>query len=112
LPTKFPLLLKDVDGRTKFIFSDEEAGRLHLRVEWAWEQDENENSQTLPKREKRATHGLAPKGMTIPQKGEAFMVGGPSNATLVPVKESNMEIYNRIREEQEEKKKKKDKRVT
>jgi hypothetical protein len=116
-PTQFPLLLKDVDGRKKFIFSDEEAARLRLRVERASEQDdlfkdfmERENSQTLAKREKRATHGLAPKGMVVPRKGEAFMIGG-SGSAKVPLKESNLEIHNRIKEEQEEKKKKKDKSV-
>jgi hypothetical protein len=48
--------------------------------------------------------------MVVPKKGEAFMIGG-SGSAKVPLKESNLEIYNRIKEEQEEKKKKKDKRA-
>jgi hypothetical protein len=114
-PVMYPLLLKDVDGRKKFIFSDEEAKNLRLRVERAQKEEvlfkgfmENEKKQNITR--KKACHGLAPKGMSIPKKGGAYLVGGIGGKPEV-LKESNLEKYNRIGAELEDKRNKKDKKV-
>jgi hypothetical protein len=109
-PTMYPLLLKDQNGRKKFIFSHEEAIELSLRVERRSQEVPTKVSvvqDNMTTKKKRTSHGLAPRGMKIPKKGEAYLVGGGSVVKEV-VKESNLEKFNRIGEEQREKKKRKD----
>ena len=51
-------------------------------------------------RDKAGAHGLAPLGMIIPTRGNAFRFGGGSSVKE-PLKESNLEMYNRIQAEKE-----------
>ena len=124
-PTMYPLLLSDVDGRKKFIFSDEEAKDFRQRVERS-QLDEASLKIRLPlepsldivmKKEhdtvptkKRAGHGLAPNGMNVPKKGEAYLVGRIKGVKET-LKESNLEKYRRIGEERDERKRKEDKKT-
>ena len=56
------------------------------------------------------THGLAPRGMKIPAKGDAYIIGINARQKQ-PLKESNLEKFIRIKEEKEIKKRKNDKKV-
>ncbi len=58
---------------------------------------------------KIATHGLAPRGMSIPEKGKAYVIGGGIVVTE-PLMESTLERHNRFKEEEERAKKKKEKK--
>jgi len=162
----YPLLLKDVDGRKKFIFSDEEARELRLRVDKSLLTDGggnvipamnredkglvamevnflnrveplldggkkeelreelkpasekkiielqavvNEASATIISKNKGG-HGLAPMGMSIPKKGEAYLVAGKDNVGTEELKESSFERYKRVGEELNEKRKNKERK--
>ena len=59
---------------------------------------------------KITTHGLAPLGMSIPAEGNAYVTGGGINTDKEPLMESNLERYNRFKEEEEVTKKKKEKK--
>jgi hypothetical protein len=54
--------------------------------------------------------GLAPRGMSIPRKGMAYVVRVDNMVKEPTVKESNEEMYNCVKHEEEEDKKKKDKK--
>jgi hypothetical protein len=130
-PMMIPLLMTDVDGVQKFVHGKRAAMKLNLRVQQANEvkhsmEPENtfpqvtEKKSNLPyaaaakvvsKHTKKGSHGLAPRGMTVPVKGKAFVVGGLGIGHQ-PLRESNQEKYNRIKEEREAKKSRKDKRAT
>ena len=58
---------------------------------------------------KSSTHGLAPRGLSIPAQGNAYVVGG-SNAAKEPLIESTLERHNRFEEEEETARKKKEKK--
>jgi hypothetical protein len=60
-------------------------------------------------KKKTTTHGLAPWGMSIPEQGNAYEIGG-DNEVKEPLMESTLERHNRFTEEQEEAKKKKEKK--
>jgi hypothetical protein len=57
----------------------------------------------------KTMHGLAPHGMSIPEKGKAFVMR-VDNTVKEPVKESNSEMFNRFELEEESGKKKEDKK--
>jgi hypothetical protein len=125
-PTMFPVIMTDVNGESKILWSDVavkeykqtvELAKSALLVDSGTRQASPVDSgikRTLSvdatTREKPGIHGLAPTGMLVPRTGNAFRVGGGGSAKQ-PLKESNQERYLRIREEQEEKKKKTDKRA-
>ena len=129
----YPLLLKDMDGRKKFIFSEAEAKELQLRVQVthdrkekvipakvvAWNNDGNSHELVEPsktfawmtaRKSHGKSHGLAPKGMLIPKKGEAYLIGG-KGLDKVELKESCLEKYNKNKNEQNDKNKKQDKKT-
>jgi len=56
-----------------------------------------------------STHGLAPMGMSIPEKGEAYVIR-VNDTVKEPLVESHLEMYNRFKEEEEGAKKKKEKK--
>ena len=56
------------------------------------------------------THGLAPPGMTIPDEGNAYVIGGDNATVKEALKESNLEMYNRFEQEDEAAKKKAEKK--
>ena len=55
---------------------------------------------TADKRDKAGSHGWAPLGMIILTTGNAFRFGGVASIKK-PLKESNLEMYNRIQAEKE-----------
>jgi hypothetical protein len=60
-------------------------------------------------KQQKMMHGLAPRGMSIPKKGMAYVMR-VDHTVKEPVKESNQEMYNRFKHEEEGDKKKKDKK--
>jgi hypothetical protein len=133
-PTMFPLSMTDVNGDKKLIFNEQAAQELDKRVrlvqQQALEHARGQNKSTCvlkgpvelqdPVRigqekitahvtKKKRSHGLAPKGMCIPVRGDAFRVGG-ARTPKQPLKESSQEKYNRIKSEQEKKRLKKNQR--
>ena len=56
------------------------------------------------------THGLAPHGMSIPDKGNAYVIGGDNAPVKEPLMESNLEEYNQFKQEEEAAKKKDEKK--
>ena len=82
----YPLLLKDVDGRKKIIFSDEEARELRLRVDKSLLTDGGGN--VIPAMS-RGGKGLVAMEVNFLNRGEPLLDGGKKEELREVLKEAS-----------------------
>jgi hypothetical protein len=108
-PLMLPRMMADENGDQKCVYNERTANNLMRKAVVARRKRDkhvtatNHTSAvhaTADKRDKAGAHGLAPLGMIIPTTGNAFRFGGGSSVKE-PLKESNLEMYNRIQAEKE-----------